>query len=203
MPGEASLTYRRPAVRAASCDSTASTDIAAIFEAIHVVGPPYHRLRHVSNGDSAGSDALLDTSMSVAVKGQRGAGPIDGLAQQVAAQERVDLGPLALECLIDRGVVHERHPDVGVEAGEGHLQRCREVLGVPNERLHLGLPEVAPTRADEAAPESLRSRDPQATAAGLDYRGLSFQHFDTGFLEDFADFGLPVGLVVVVAQHRH
>src|SRR6266511_3811789 len=176
MPGAASLTYRTPAARAASWGSGTSAESAAIFDAVHVVGPPDDGEGDVADGDTTGSDTLLDPSMGVPVQRQGGPGAINRLGQQVAAQERVDLWPLTLQRLVDRGVMHERHPDIGLEAGDGLLQGGGDLLGMPHERLHFGLSEVAPACPDEAASEPLRSPHAQPAAIHLEHHGLAFEH---------------------------
>jgi hypothetical protein len=62
------------------------------------------------------------------------------------------------------------------------LERAREPLGeggrVLDERLHLGLAEVAAAGVREAAAEALRARDADPRVTHLHAEGRSFEHPD-------------------------
>ena len=67
-----------------------------------VNGRPMHRLGDVAHRHTARRDAGPGAAVGVAVHGEVGAAGVDRLGEQVAAEERVDLQPLALERLLDR-----------------------------------------------------------------------------------------------------
>ena len=85
----------------------------------HPVRGPDHRLGHVADPDAARRHAPLAAAVGVAVHGQVRAPGVDGLGQQVAAEERVDLQPLTDERLLDRRVVRQGDADVGVAGTPG------------------------------------------------------------------------------------
>ena len=91
----------------------------------------------------------------MAVEHQVGPGAVDRLGEKVAAQEWVDLQPLAYEGLLYRGVVQESHLQVRIQPAQSILQPVRHLLGVPDKGLHLGLAEVAATCSGETAAETL------------------------------------------------
>ena len=71
---------------------------------------------------------------------------------------------------------------------------------MPNEGLHLGLPEVGGALACEPAAEPLHARDAERPPLDLEHRALALQHPHATRLEDLAnDFGL-VRLMVVIPE---
>src|SRR5690606_2943553 len=104
-------------------------------------------------------------------------------SEQVAAEEREDLEPLALQGVGNRAVVEQRDAHVALEAGERGLQPVGERLRVADERLHLGLAEVAATGALEAAAEALAAGDADGEARDLVARRAALEHRDAGALE--------------------
>ncbi len=68
---------------------------------------PDDRLRPITDRDTGRGASLLRAMMRVTVEDQVGPRVVDGLGQQVAAKEGVDLQPLALEGRLDRRVMQE------------------------------------------------------------------------------------------------
>jgi hypothetical protein len=70
---------------------------------VHRTGASQDRQRNVAHVRAAGRDAALLAGVGVPVYGQVGSRTVDGLSQEVAAQERVDLRRLAGQRVRDRG----------------------------------------------------------------------------------------------------
>src|SRR5215218_1241317 len=172
-------------------------------EAEHLVGAADHRGGDVADRDPAGGGAVAAAPVRVAVDDQVGPGPVDRLGQQVAAEEGVDLAGLAGQGLGHRRVVEQGDSPVGPQAVQGPLQPAGQGLGVTDERLHLGLAEVAGAGPGEAAAEPLGPGDPDPAATDLDDHRVALQDLDAGVLQDLGDRVLLVGVVVVVAEHGH
>src|SRR6185295_15996046 len=169
-------------------------------EAVHRVGGLDDRQRHVPHGDAARGHALLRPVVRVPVDDQIGAGGVDGLAQQVATEERVDLEAFATERVLHRREVGERDAHVGMQRLQGEVQVVGEGTRVPDERLHLGLPEVAAARARESAAEALGAGDAARLAADVDDRGVSFEDPDFRAVEQLDEGFDAVALEVVIPQ---
>src|SRR5262249_49345747 len=83
--------------------------------------------------------------MRVPVDHEVGTGVVDGLAKEVAAEEREDLLPFAGERVLHRRVMEQSDAEVGVELVERARQPVREPPRMADERPPLPL---APVRRD-------------------------------------------------------
>src|SRR5262249_33487405 len=149
-------------------------------------------VRHVTDPDPTGRRAPLRAGMRVPVYRQRGRSRVDRLAQQVRPEERVDLRWLAEQRLRHRGVVGERHQHVTLHAAQLDTELLADAPGVPDDPLHLRLPELAAAPAGEAAAEALRAGDAQALPEAVDDDAATFEHHDAGVPEDLGDLVLGV-----------
>lgn len=153
--------------------------------------------------DAAGRDPVLAAPMSMAVHGEVGAGPIDGLREQIGAEEGVDLGRLAHERVADRRVMHQRDAHVRHERPQRLLERVRALLRVADERLHLPLAELGPRTAREPASEPLHAGHADGARGRVDHHGVALQDDRSDVPQDRRDLRLSIQMVVVVAEHRH
>src|SRR5438128_2669606 len=97
--------------------------------------------------------------MRVTMQDQIGSRVVYRFGQQIAAEEGVNLQPLAFQCRLDGRVMEERDAKVGVHACEGPLQPVGQHLRVRDERLHLGLAEIAAMGTSRTrTPASSRTR---------------------------------------------
>src|SRR6266511_4134058 len=80
-------------------------DAAVGAEAVHVVGALDDLPCDVADRYPARSHPSLRASMGVTVQDQVGARSIDGLAQRIASEERIDLQSLSSKRGLHRGVV--------------------------------------------------------------------------------------------------
>ena len=150
-----------------------------------------------------GGEPPLGAAVGVAVHGQGGAAAVDRFAEEVAAEERVDLEPFAVQRVGAGGVVQQRHLHVGVEPGQRPFQPLGQAAGVGHEELHLRLAELGAAGPDEAAAEALGAGHPDGRAVDRHDDRVAFQHRDADPFEDGGDLAGPVGVVVVVAEHGH
>src|SRR5690606_25235129 len=109
--------------------------------------------RDVSHRHAARRDAALRAVMRVAVQREVAAPLVDGLAEQVRAQERVDLELLAERRVLRRRVVRQRHAHVALERLQPMQQPARLLRRVGDEGLHLALAQLRAAGAREAAAE--------------------------------------------------
>src|SRR5262249_37251917 len=118
-----------------------SASPASLPEAVDGVRLAQHRLCDVTNVDAARRHALLAAVVRVAVHDEIGTYGVDRFGEQVAAEEREDLRPLALHGLLHGGVVQERDAPVGAEAVERGGEPVGQGDRMVDERLHLRLAE--------------------------------------------------------------
>src|SRR5690606_15372563 len=138
----------------------------AFVQAVHRVRVLEHGQSDVPYPDPAGCKALLRALMRVTVHGEVRPGRVDRLPQQVAAEERIDLRRLPRQGVLSGGVMRQADDDVGVQVRQRLVQPRGEVPGVPDERLHLRLAEVAGALALEPAAEPLAARDAEPGPPG-------------------------------------
>src|SRR4030081_2174645 len=172
------------------------------FDAIHGVGRPDDRLRHIADTDPTRRDPLLATEMGVTVDRQICARLVDRLAEQVRTEKGVDLGRLAAQGLRDRRVVRERDQYVRCQRGQGGMQNAGPFRAVLDKVLHLALPERAPAPARAASAETFDSGDADLAAGDVQYHSFALQHRDAAAVEQLGDLVSGVAVVVVVAEYR-
>jgi hypothetical protein len=97
--------------------------------------------------------------------------------------------------------MEKRHSAVDIEIIEGAVQRLRDALGVPDERLHLRLAEVASRRAGEAAAESLHTGYAKALISRAQNEARSFEYNCAHRGQLVLDGLLLVLVVVVIAEN--
>src|SRR6266566_3692664 len=105
--------------------------------------------------------------MRVTMKDQVGSRVVYRFGQQIAAEEGVNLQPLAFQCRLDGRVMEEGDAKVGVQAGEGPLQPVGQHLRVRDERLHLGLAEIAAMGTPKTTAEALGAGDDEQNAVDI------------------------------------
>src|SRR2546430_14089911 len=104
------------------------------------------RLSDVANRNARRGSTLFRSMMGMAVQDQVRPRIVDRLCQQIAAEEGIDLESLALERRLDRRVVEQRNPQIGVQVHQSLLEPIRQLLGVTDKGLHLRLAEIAGMR---------------------------------------------------------
>src|SRR3954462_11521630 len=87
--------------------STTTSGIPRFSQAVDGVRTTQHRLGDVAHVDAAGCHSLLASVVRVSVHDEAGADRVVRFGEQVAAEEREDLGLLALHRVLDRRVVHQ------------------------------------------------------------------------------------------------
>jgi hypothetical protein len=122
---------------------------------------------------------------------------IERLFEAARAQVGKDLEGLSFHGGADRRVVE--HGDA--LRGSQPCQCAFEFHGFVDRFLHealgSGLSPCSQGCAAEAAGEAFRAGDPRSSHL----IGLAVEHFDAGRREDFADFDVLAGFVVVIAEH--
>src|SRR5213080_176054 len=176
-------------------------DLPARVERIDVVRMSDDRLSDVANWNARRGSTLLRPMMGMAVQDQVRPRIVDRLCQQIAAEEGIDLESLALQRRLDRRVVEQCNPQIGVQVHQSLLEPIRQLLGVTDKGLHLRLAEIAGMGPAKAAPESLGARDADSGAVNVQRYPLTFQDGDANAFQYPAHVILAVGLVVVVAKH--
>ena len=154
-------------------------------------------------GTPHGVRASPAAPVCVAVDRHVGLPAIDGLGEQVAAEEGEDLRSLTLQRLRHRRVVGEGDADVALQRAE----RCRKGIGhlpgAADEGLHQSARRTPSAgRAEEATAEAGRAGDADAHAVDVDRGALAVEHGGAGGLDDVAHLLGGIALVVVVAEHR-
>lgn len=148
--------------------------------------------------------ALGRAVMSVPVEHEIGPMGTDGRREAPRSEKRPDALRLADERFGDRRVMEQHDP--AVTAGDGFqpflegVHFCgRLVVQLPEQVL----PEVGDLPSRESADEPLTAHDPDVERSYLDHRVGAVEHDDTGCLERCHELAAPIGVVVVIAEHRN
>src|SRR5688572_32943963 len=128
--------------------------------------------------------------MGMAVEDRVAEIAVDRLFQAARAKERIDLGGLALDRLLDRRVVEHRDPRHPPQPGQRRLELQRLVHRLAHEVLDDLLAPGPERPLAEAAAKALEARE--ADSANFDR--VPVQDLDTALGEDLLDLLVLAGL---------
>src|SRR3954463_12427991 len=173
--------------------------MAAWLNAVDGVWPAEHRLGNVANGDATRRGPLLGAAVGVSVHEQVDPRSVRELGEQVAAEQRIQLGRLAVQRPADRRVVGQENAEVGIERTHGRLHRGGREHRRVREDLHLSFAERRRARADEPAAKTLAAGDPEPGPSDLEHRCGPLEHPDSAARQPLRERPLLIGLMIVVA----
>src|SRR5437764_15035461 len=90
-------------------------DGATLWKGVELEGLPDHGERDVADGDACGGYSVFHTSVGVSVDDEVGAGEVDCLGEEVAAEEGIDLVSLGAKRGFHRREMHVGYALVGVQ----------------------------------------------------------------------------------------